>query len=126
MEPAFAAGSTVVISPVSFIWRPPRRGEVIGLYSPEDKERFELKRIVGLPGEAVSWKGGLIWINGQPLLESYAIATSAIPGEEPRRLELGPGEYFVVGDNRLYSRDSRLYGPVWLTDIVGQVLPSEN
>jgi signal peptidase I len=125
MEPAFQDGSMVRISPVSYLWRTPRREEVVGLRCPDAPDRFELKRIVGLPGECVSWIGSNIWIHGNKLEEPYAHKYPHTPGDELHMLDLGPGEYFVAGDNRLYSLDSRNYGPVWLSDILGRVVSRE-
>src|SRR5262245_48527277 len=92
MEPNFVAGSLVRMSPLTYFYRSPRRGDVVGLRSPEDKERYELKRIIGLPGEAISWKGDRIWINGFLFPEPYARQASPNPQEPAHRLELGPGE----------------------------------
>jgi len=62
-------------------------------------------------------------INGLLLNEPYISSpTGKLPGEESHRLDLGPGEYFVAGDNRLYSRDSRTYGPIWRSDILGELI----
>ena len=77
----------------------------MGLRCPDAKERFELKRVVGLPGERVSWRGHEIRVN-----ENY-------PGSQT--LQLADQEFFVAGDNRSQSRDSRAYGPVHASDILG-------
>jgi len=122
MEPAYLHGTLVRLSPVPYLWATPLRGDVVGLLCPKDPERMELKRVVGLPGEHVSWKDGDIWINGQKLQEPYTRTAPSTPGESIQMQDLGPGEYFVAGDNRLYSQDSRTYGPVWLSDILGRVV----
>src|SRR5262245_53675309 len=71
MEPVFPNGSDVRISPVPYFFHNPHRGDVVGMCCPEAHERLELKRVVGLPGECVSWRGGNIWINGTKLEEPY-------------------------------------------------------
>jgi signal peptidase I len=125
MEPTLQRGSHLQLSPLSFMWRIPRRGEVIALKSPQHEQQLEFKRIVGLPGENVSWNGSDLWINGIRQYEPYLQAVPNFSGEKPYGLGLGPGEYFVAGDNRLNSRDSRFYGPVFLSDILGLVIEIE-
>src|SRR4051812_34298270 len=71
MEPVFPDGSTVRISPVPYFVHTPRRGDAVALHCPDARERLELKRILGLPGECISWRGGNIWINGMKLEEPY-------------------------------------------------------
>jgi signal peptidase I len=117
MEPAFKSGDWVKIHP--YIWGPPIRREVVALRPPHAVDRLELKRVIGLPGETVSWRGCDLWINNHLLEEPYAIKKPTVPGDEMESIELGLGEYFLAGDNRLYSQDSRLYGPVRKLDILG-------
>jgi signal peptidase I len=125
MLPTYAEDTCVRLSPLAYLWRTPRRGEIVGLRCPEAEERFELKRIIGLPGECVSWKGPSIWVNGVALDEPYAMIPPHSSIDKVQMLDLGPGEYFVCGDNRLCSRDSRAYGPVWRSDILGLVTAAE-
>ncbi len=122
MEPAFRNGSFVKIDPFAYLAKSPRRLEVVALRSPNNPRRFELKRIIGLPGERVSWHATEIWIDGESLQENYAQTHSAPPGDEIQSLQLRLREYFVAGDNRLHSQDSRLYGPVQEKQITGKVL----
>ncbi|MBI3088624.1 MAG: signal peptidase I [Candidatus Omnitrophica bacterium] len=122
MEPAYQPGSRVRISRTAYWFRPPARGDVVAIRAPAASDRVDLKRIIGLPGEEVSWTGGRVAINGRMLDEPYANIPAAPPGDEPQALRLGPGEYFVAGDHRLYSRDSRAYGPVKRSAILGKIL----
>jgi signal peptidase I len=122
MEPMFPSGTSVEINPFAYIARAPQRGDVIALRAPSSAERLELKRVIGLPGDRISWLGTDVWINGEKLDEPYVRPTSTVPGDAEESLAVGPCEYFVAGDNRLYSRDSRLYGPVPITEILGQVV----
>ena len=121
MDPAYADGTWVHISPFSYTLTNPKRGDVVALRSLENPRRWELKRIIGLPHEAITWNGGSVWINGLYLPELYVSQALAILGDDSHHLLLGPEEYFVLGDNRLHSRDSRAYGPVLLRDILGQI-----
>jgi signal peptidase I len=122
MEPAFVHQKRVRLNPFAYWWKPPRRGDVVALRSPEDPKRYDLKRIVGLPGETISWIGGRIQVQGVPLPEPYARIHPSPPGDDQQQsLRLKVGEYFVAGDNRLYSRDSRHYGPVQASHLIGRV-----
>src|SRR5947207_2117708 len=84
MEPAFTDGALVRLSPLPYLWGSPQRGDVVGLLCPEAKERYELKRVVGVPGECVSWRGSDIWINGIRLEEPYAVPSDSVPGDTTR------------------------------------------
>lgn len=122
MLPTLADGSRVVVNPLSYLFHPPARGDVVLLRAPSSS-RLELKRIVGLPGEDVVISGGRIWIQGKLLDEPYARIPPAPPGDEERGvMRLGHRQYLVAGDNRLYSCDSRAYGPVSRDAILGKWL----
>lgn len=105
MEPGFRDGERVIVDKVTYRFRPPERGEVVVLRWPAGDPRLPyIKRIIGRPGDTVLLSGGRVILNGQPLTESYVAA--------PIRGEFGPfvvppGRYFVLGDNRNHSEDSR-------------------
>jgi signal peptidase I len=122
MEPAFAEGSSIEIDPFAYVSKSPQRGDVVALRAPLAPERLELKRIIGLPGDRMSWLGTGIRINHQLIDEPYARPSSPVPGDTEETLILGPCEYFVAGDNRLYSHDSRMYGPVSIVEILGKAV----
>jgi signal peptidase I len=95
---------------------------VVAIRSPETPTRIELKRVVGLPNEEIAWRAGRFSVNGALLDEPYARIPSAPPGDDELAIvRLGPHDYFVAGDNRLHSRDSRHYGPVTRRVILGKV-----
>ena len=101
---------------------PLSRGEVVVIRSPITPKRMDLKRIIGLPTEAISWSQGRFQVNDTLLMESYAKIPSAPPGDdEVQACHLGSDEYFVAGDNRLHSCDSRRYGPVNRSAILGTI-----
>ena len=97
---------------------PPERGEVIVFHFPRDPSKDFVKRVIGLPGEEVEIQQGKVYINGQALTEPYLdrLDTSRVG---PMRLR--EKEYFVLGDNRRSSNDSRIWGPVSETYVVGKV-----
>jgi signal peptidase I len=118
MEPAYLDGCRVRVRPYGS--GSPDRGDVVVIRSPIAPARLELKRIIGLPDEEVAWTGGVVLINGARLDEPYARIPAAPPGDDQAgSCRLRAGEYFVAGDNRLHSTDSRGYGPVALASIAG-------
>ena len=126
MEPTYPSGNPMRVRPLTYFFHSPARGDVVALRSPAMPERLELKRIIGLPNETVSWCGGHVSIDGVPLQESYARIPPAPPGDDEwRTVRLDRNAYFVAGDNRLYSEDSRNYGPVSRGAILGPVHLSE-
>ena len=106
---------------------PPTRGDVIVFHSPTKPKRDFVKRVVGLPGEKVEIKGGEIFIDSVRLDEAYlkhsdlSGSMGCIPKTERSNCRLGVGQFFVLGDNRGSSNDSRDWGPVPQEAIVGKV-----
>ena len=101
-----------------FAIHPPRRGEVIVFRFPKDPSKDFVKRVIGLPGEEVEIVSGTPYIDGVPLEEPY-LSTQERSNMSP--LLLGDGEYFVMGDNRRSSNDSRNWGAVPEENILGKV-----
>lgn len=114
----FVEGGT---DPSRYIFRGPKRGDVIVFQQPDQPigavERDFIKRIIGLPGEVVEVHDGTVYINGEPLHESYINEKPAYDCP-PRRVP--EGTYFVLGDNRNNSSDSHSWGPVPKGNIIGQ------
>ena len=120
MEPTYPSGNSMRVKPLAYLLKAPARGDVVALRSPVAPERLELKRIIGLPNETVSWRGGNVSVNGAPLSEPYVRIPSVPPGDDEwLTVHLNSDTYFVAGDNRLYSHDSRNYGPVPRAAILG-------
>lgn len=124
MVPNFADGEYLLTDKVSYRTGSPKRGDVIVFAAPPTRNEDFIKRIVALPGETISIKEGKISINGKLLDESYLPqATNTLPGlflSEGGSATLGSDEYFVMGDNRDHSSDSRTWGPIKRKDIVGR------
>ena len=96
------------------------RGQIIAFRTRTGEVR--VKRVVGLPGEVVEFRDGLLFIDGKHLPEPYLGGLPANVGLEPSSWTLGDGDYFVMGDNRARSSDSREYGPARAEDVIGAVV----
>ena len=123
MEPTFFNNHRVFAEKVSYCFREPRRGEiVIAHYPPEVENDSVIKRVVGLPGETVSVRDGLLFIDGQPLNES--VYWTELINMSMDDVKIPEKSVFLVGDNRNYSLDSRssMVGPVPYYRVVARVL----
>lgn len=125
MEPNFLNGDYLIVEKISYQLRAPERGEVIVFRYPEDPSQTFIKRIIGLPGETVQIQDGKIYVfkNGLPqsLDESqYLSLTLETPGDMEIKLDFN--EYFVLGDNRPVSADSRRWGPLATDNIIGRAV----
>ena len=98
--------------------RAPKRGEIIVFQFPRDPSKDFVKRVVGLPGEVIEMKDGRVIVDGALLDEPYLAAKD---NSNKERVRLGEGEYFVLGDNRSHSNDSRSWGPVPEANLRGKV-----
>ena len=120
MDPTFANGQYLIVDEVTYRFREPQRGEVIIFRYPKDTSKFFIKRVVGLPGETVIIQKGKVSIRKgdetQILEEPY---TQGLTVKDMSR-NLGSEEFFVLGDNREASSDSRIWGPVDRKYVVGR------
>lgn len=125
MEPNFENSEYLIIDELSYRFRDPERGEVIVFRFPENPSQYYIKRIIALPGETVEFREGRVYItssdgNATLLDESAYLARSEVSGD--LKTPLDDSEYFVLGDNRNASSDSRRWGPLKEKFIVGRVL----
>ncbi|HBU07546.1 MAG TPA: signal peptidase I [Candidatus Magasanikbacteria bacterium] len=122
MEPNFYESDYLIIDELSYRFREPERGEVVVFRAPVDKKEFYLKRILGLPGERVKVGEGKVVVYNdnypQGILVEENYLTETTPGSTITTL--GSDQYFVMGDNRDASYDSRRFGPIEKTDFVGR------
>ena len=125
MEPTLRTGDRILVGKFAYrIWEI-RRGDIIVFRYPLNPSKDFVKRVVGLPGERMVMKDGLVSINGRPLGEVYP---TALPGgDRACSSNYGPevvpvGSIFVLGDNRCNSEDSRFFGFVPIKNIIGRAL----
>jgi signal peptidase I len=123
MVPNFQNREVVVVNRLSYMGsKPIARGDVVAARFPADPTKTKLiKRVVGLPGETVVAKDGQITVNGQVSTEPYQPILGTPPYAEQGQITLKSDEYFLAGDNRPGSSDSRFWGPVVRADIIGRV-----
>ncbi len=117
MQPEFHTGERLYLNRAVYHLRQPRRFEVIVFRYPFNPSKDYLKRVIALPGERIALKGGVVYINGQPLAEDHPMVHQAFDFAETL---VPPGTVFVLGDNRPNSEDSRIFGPVPLKNIKGK------
>ena len=123
MEDTLSDGDNLIVDKVSYKLHDPERFDVVVFPYQYEEDTYYIKRIIGLPGESVRIDGGgNIYVNDQLLTENYGTETILNPGLANTEIYLGPGEYFVLGDNRNNSTDSRFeaVGNIKGDDIVGK------
>lgn len=119
MLPNYNDGEVLIIDKIAYRYAPPARGDVVAMYWPGETEKRFIKRIVGLPGETIQVNEGKVFINGAHLKEGY-IPNGITTSSELTRI-LQTDEYFVFGDNRIASSDSRAWGPVPKSFLIGKI-----
>ena len=129
MEPNFHDSEYLIIDELSYELKTPKRGDIIVFRYPRNPQEFFIKRVIGLPGEKVQIQDGMVFItnstnpNGIALDEPYlATGTKTYGLSDNDVITLGKDEYYVLGDNRNSSKDSRSFGPVNKSFIIGRVL----
>jgi signal peptidase I len=123
MNNTLSDGDNLIIDKITYKFRDPKRFEIVVFPDPTHKDTFFIKRIIGLPGEEVFIdKSGRIYINNIPLQENYGKDVIKDPGRADSTVKLGDDEYFVLGDNRNNSLDSRFddVGNIKKDDLIGR------
>jgi len=118
----------LIIYEISYRFKTPQRGDIVVFRYPLDPQEFFIKRLIGLPGESVQVKGGSVIIYNEQNPEGVAVDEAYLPkdlktyGLTEDKVTLGDNQYFVFGDNRGSSKDSRSFGPVDKSFLIGKVL----
>lgn len=124
MEPNFHDGEYLLTDKLSYRFKEPARGDVIVFKPPVSQEDEYIKRIIALPGETISIKNGKFYINGKMLIENYIPSSIYTKGKtflpNDKEITVPQGSYFVAGDNRESSSDSRYWGFITKGDISGK------
>ncbi len=115
-------GDQLIVDKISYRFGEPSRYDIIVFPFQYKENTYYIKRIIGMPGETVQIADGVIYIDGEPLEESYGREVIRDPGLACEPVELGEDEYFVLGDNRNASSDSRdpSVGAIHRNDIIGR------
>ena len=115
MIPTLQIGDHILVNKFIYDFSPIRRGDIIVFKFPQDESRDFIKRVIGLPGETLEIRGREVLINGISLKEPYAVFSDgpfaqALEREHVGPLVIPPGKFFMMGDNRDHSMDSRVWG----------------
>ncbi len=122
MVPTLRPGDIVLVDRLTYAFGAPQRGDLIVFHFPQADDRGFLKRVIGLPGDTVAEREGRVWVNGAPVARPPGAARDPAPAQEHPPVRVPAGQYFVLGDNPATSLDSRVWGPVAASDMVGKVL----
>lgn len=119
MQNTLHSGQFVLVNKLAYLFHQPERGDIIVFDEPDLPSRDLIKRIIGLPGDKIQLDGSNVWVNGQELNEPY-ITQKYNPGAQTQVVP--PNQYFVLGDNRPVSEDSRYFGFVPKDYIIGKAI----
>lgn len=119
MEPGLHSDEYVLVNKVAYLFSAPQRGDVIVFHYPLDISKDFIKRIVGLPGDTIRTTSTSVIVDGQTLSEPYI---SKVFNFESHTWKLDPDQFFVMGDNRDNSLDSRTWGPLDKHYIIGKAV----
>lgn len=124
MQPTFETGDRLIVSRVNYMLSQPQRGDIVVFNSinPNEPQLMLIKRVIGLPNEIIEFSGGVLYINGNEMTEPYIAEACRAFSCGDAAWQLHEDEYFVMGDNRNNSQDSRRFGAITIHDIVGEAL----
>lgn len=124
MDPTFKTGDYLLIDEVSYKLHEPARGDVVVFKAPPEPDKFFIKRIIGLPGDTVSIKGSTVTIIDKDHPEGFVLSETFVthPGSNDMSYKVPEDQYFVMGDNRSGSFDSRSWGTLPKANLRGRAL----
>jgi signal peptidase I len=117
MEPTLHTNEYLLVEKISYHFHGPRRGDVVVFKYPRDEAENFIKRVIAVPGDTVEIISGRVFINGLSTVEPYLLQ---IPREDMPATKVPDGKLFVLGDNRVNSNDSRVFGMVTMDELVGR------
>jgi len=124
MEPNFYDNEYLIIDEITYRFSEPQRGDVVVVKMPEKQSEYLIKRIIGLPGEKIEINDGLVTVffnsDNQANILNETYLSENIQTYGAKNIELSEDEYYVMGDNRPVSLDSRSFGPLHKENIVGR------
>jgi signal peptidase I len=119
MQNTLHSGQFVLVNKIAYLFHAPERGDVIVFHEPDQPDRDLIKRVIGLPGDTIKLDGTTVWINGTQLNEPYITQRN---NPSAGTMTVPASNYFVMGDNRPVSEDSRYFGFVPKDYIVGKAI----
>lgn len=121
MDPTFADGEYLIVNQLTYRFEDPQRGDVVIFKYPKDESKFFIKRVIGLPGEKVIIDGSEVTIVNKEHPDGFALKEPYIGSirEDSMSVTLKSDQFFVMGDNRKQSSDSRMWGTLPRKDIIG-------
>jgi signal peptidase I len=123
MQPGLVTNDLVMVNMLAYDFGNPQRGDVIVFHPPSDPGTSYVKRVIGVPGDHISITANAVIVNGHTLKETYISSLDPSAPENASvlpNITLGPKQYFVMGDNRQNSTDSRFFGYVPRTNVIGK------
>ncbi len=129
MEPNFYTSEYLIVDEISYRFEEPERGDVVVFKYPKNPQEYFIKRVIGLPGDSIEFKDGKIFIYNDIYKDGVVLDEKYLPSNREtysngrnELVKLGSNEFFMLGDNRNSSKDSRVFGPVKRDLIVGRVM----
>ncbi len=116
MIPTLKPGDRVLVCKFWYYFKEPKRGQIVVFKFPYGDSKDLIKRLIGLPGDVIEMKDGIVYINGKELKEDYVVYRDNF---NMKPVKVPPGKYFFLGDNRPNSNDSRYWGFVPKKDLIG-------
>ena len=125
MEDSFYDGDYILIDEISYRFKDPVRGDIVVFRYPLDHRQFFIKRVIGMPGETIEVNNDTVTITNKDHPDGFVVKEEYLSSNQETRgnikITLDDNEYFVMGDNRLHSSDSRYWGAVKRSEITGRV-----
>jgi signal peptidase I len=121
MDHSLQSGQYLYINKISYLLKEPQRGDIVVLRFPGDPDNKKLvKRLIGLPGEKVEIDNNRVFIDDKELIESYLSDSLTDDPDLKKQFQLEADDYLLLGDNRIYSYDSRIWGPAHKKNFIGK------